>query len=201
MDTATPAPSAIPPRQSGPLNRLARSAWQYVLVSGVLALVLGVLVLCWPGATLLVAGAFFGAYLLVSGIFQIVSAFGTHVSGPMRVLAFISGALGVLLGLLCFRGALQSILLLALWIGIGWLFRGLALTIAALSDPEMPARGWQAFTGIVSVLAGCVLIVSPFDSVAVLTVLGGCMLIGVGVAEIITGFQMRRRAKHLPRDV
>ncbi|MFJ2770747.1 HdeD family acid-resistance protein [Streptomyces sp. NPDC087300] len=213
MHTATPPTPDTPPGPSGPdgpggpdglagpLNRLVRGAWQYVLVSGVLALVMGVLALVWPGATLLVAGAFFGAYLLVGGIFQIVAAFGTHVSGAMRVLAFISGALGILLGLFCFRGAMQSILLLALWIGIGWLFKGITLTIAAVSDPDMPARGWQAVTGIVSVIAGCVLIVSPFDSVAILTVLGGCMLIAVGVAEIVTALQIRRRAKQLPHHV
>src|SRR5438132_149542 len=92
------------PPVEGPLSGLARSAWQTVLTAGIITLVLGVLVLVWPGATLLVAGAFFGAYLLVTGIAQLIAAFGTHVSTAVRVMAFISGALSVLLGLFCFRG-------------------------------------------------------------------------------------------------
>ncbi|MFM9370559.1 HdeD family acid-resistance protein [Streptomyces sp. Da 82-17] len=186
---------ATPP---GPLGMLAKSAWQVVLLAGVASLILGVLVLVWPGASLLAAGVFFGLYLLVSGIFQLVSAFGTHTSAAMRIMAFISGALSILLGLFCFRGPMQSLLLLALWIGIGWLFRGITQTIAALSDPETPARGWQVFLGVVSALAGVVLIVSPFESVAVLTLWGGLWLLVVGVVEIGTAFQVRSRAKHIP---
>ncbi|TGB15854.1 HdeD family acid-resistance protein [Streptomyces sp. MZ04] len=188
-------------RPPGPLGSLAKSAWQVVLLAGVASLILGVLVLVWPGASLWAAGVLFGLYLLVSGIFQLVSAFGTHVSAPMRVMAFISGALSVLLGLFCFRGAMQSILLLALWIGIGWLFRGITQTIAAASDPDMPARGWQVCLGVISALAGIVLIVSPFESVAVLTLVGGVWLLAVGVVEIITAFQIRSRARRIPPGV
>lgn len=197
--TARLRPPEPPPETlKGPLGILAKSAWQAVLFAGIASLVLGVLVLVWPGASLVAAGVLFGLYLLVSGIFQLVSAFGTHVAAAMRVMAFISGALSVLLGLFCFRGAMQSILLLALWIGIGWLFRGITQTVAALSDPDMPARGWQVFLGIVSALAGVVLIVSPFESVAVLTLVGGLWLLVVGMLEIITAFQVRSRAKRIP---
>ncbi|WP_306326103.1 HdeD family acid-resistance protein [Streptomyces venezuelae] len=185
----------IPP---GPLAALAGAAWQALLVAGVAALVLGVLVLVWPGASLFVAGLLFGLFLLFSGVMQLVAAFGTHTTTALRVMAFISGALSILLGLLCFRGATQSILLLALWIGIGWLFRGITETIAAASDPAMPARGWHVFLGIVNALAGVVLIVSPLESAAVLMVLGGIWLVAVGAVEIVTAFQVRSRAKHLP---
>lgn len=157
------------------------------------------MVLVWPGASLRAAGVLFGLYLLFSGVLQLVAAFGTHVATSLRVMAFISGALSILLGLFCFRGAMQSILLLALWIGIGWLFRGITQTLAAASDPGAPARGWQIFLGIVSFLAGIVLIVSPFESVAVLTLVGGCWLLAVGITEIITAFRIRNRAHFIPR--
>ncbi|WP_405881233.1 HdeD family acid-resistance protein [Streptomyces sp. NBC_01136] len=189
-------PSAAP---EGPLHLIARSAWQAVLIAGIAALALGVMVLAWPGASLRVAGVLFGLYLLFSGVLQLVAAFGTHAATSLRVMAFISGALSILLGLFCFRGAMESILLLALWIGISWLFRGITQSLAAASDPSVPARGWQVFLGIVSCLAGIVLIVSPFASVAVLTLVGGCWLLAVGVTEIITAFVIRSRAKHVPR--
>ncbi|MEV5607730.1 HdeD family acid-resistance protein [Streptomyces sp. NPDC052225] len=190
-----------PQRADGPLGRLANAAWQAVLLAGVASLILGVLVLAWPGASLWAAGILFGVYLLVSGVFQLVTAFGTHVTTGLRVMAFISGAVSIMLGLFCFRGATQSILLLALWIGIGWLFRGITQTAAAISDPAMPARGWQVFLGIVSAVAGVVLMVSPFESVAVLTLVGGCWLVAMGVVEIVEAFMLRRHAKDLPSGV
>ncbi|NED93550.1 HdeD family acid-resistance protein, partial [Streptomyces sp. SID11233] len=94
----------------------------------------------------------------------LVAATGTHTDAGMRVLGFVSGALSVLLGLFCFRGATQSVLLLALWIGIGWLFRGLTQVVAALAEPASPARGWQLLLGVLAALAGIVLVVSPFAS-------------------------------------
>lgn len=205
-DTAYDARGAAPPYDSpagepppGPLHLLARAAWQTLLVAGVAALVLGILVLVWPGASLRAAGVLFGLYLLVSGVLQLAAAFGTHRAASLRVLAFISGALAILLGLFCFRGPMQSILLLALWIGIGWLFRGITQTVAAASDPTMPARGWQILLGAITAIAGVVLIVSPFESVTVLTLVGGWWLIAVGVVEIVTA--VRIRSHHIPRSL
>ncbi|MFF0473508.1 HdeD family acid-resistance protein [Streptomyces sp. NPDC004284] len=185
----------VPP---GPVGLLAGFAWQALLIAGLVSLILGVMVLAWPEATLRVVGVLFGLYLLFSGVMQLVAAFGTHATTALRVMAFISGALSILLGLFCFRGATQSTLLLALWIGIGWLFRGITQTVAAASDPAMPARGWQIFLGVVSALAGIVLIVSPLESARVLTVLGGIWLLVVGAVEAITAFMVRSRAKDLP---
>ncbi|MDT9700311.1 HdeD family acid-resistance protein [Streptomyces sp. P17] len=189
------------PPFEGPLHALSQAAWRVVLLTGVASLILGVLVLIWPGSTLRATGVLFGLYLLISGVFQLVAAFGTHKTTSLRVLGFISGALSILLGLFCFRGPMQSLLLLALWIGIGWLIRGITQTVAAVSDPAMPARGWQIFLGIVTFVGGIVLIDSPFESVFVLTVVGGIWLVAVGLVEIVTAIGIRGRAKQVPREV
>ncbi|WP_406124665.1 HdeD family acid-resistance protein [Streptomyces sp. NBC_00989] len=200
-DTRVPRPPHDEQELEGPLFALSKAAWQVVLLTGVASLILGVLVLVWPGASLFAAGILFGVYLLISGVFQLVAAFGTHRATSLRVLAFISGALSIVLGLFCFRGPMQSILLLALWIGIGWLIRGITQTLAAVHDKAMPARGWQIFLGIVTFIAGIVLIDSPFRSVAVLTLVCGIWLVAVGVVEIVTAVRMRSHAKKVPQSL
>lgn len=216
-DTHTPHTAHTPPRPhpshdahsphepeppfEGPVHALSRATWQFVLLTGVASVILGIVVLVWPGPSLLAAGVLFGLYLLVSGVFQLMTAFGTHRTTSLRVLAFISGALSLLLGLVCFRAPLRSILLLALWIGIGWLIRGITQTLAAASDPTMPARGWQALLGVVTFLGGVVLIDSPFESVTVLTVVGGVWLVAVGAVEIVTALRIRGRAQQVPHTV
>jgi uncharacterized membrane protein HdeD (DUF308 family) len=80
-------------------------------------------------------------------------------------------------GFFCFRDKLESILLLALWIGISWLFRGFTLLAAALSFDHLPARGWQVLSGVIIVIGGGVLIISPLDSIAILTLVAGWWLI------------------------
>ncbi|GAY13435.1 HdeD family acid-resistance protein [Mycobacterium sp. shizuoka-1] len=171
--------------------------WKSVLLSGILSLVLGILVLVWPGISILVAAIFFGAYLLVTGISQVFHAFTLHVSAGGRVMLFISGAAALILAVLCFRSIQNSILLLAIWIGIGFIFRGVATAVSAISDPDTPGRGWEIFVGVISLIAGIVVLASPFPSLATLTIVVGIWLVVIGVFEIVASFGIRKAAKNL----
>lgn len=177
----------------GPLHQFARNAWQLLLLVGIVTVALGVIVLVWPGKTLLVAGVLFGIYLVVSGVGYMFAAFGTHAGAVMRVLAFLTGVVSLVLGFFCFRDKFESIMLLALWIGIGWVFRGVTLLAAALSFDHIPARGWQVLSGVIIVIGGGVLIISPIESIAILTLVAGCWLIAIGIMDSISALQVRHR--------
>ncbi|HXY67327.1 MAG TPA: HdeD family acid-resistance protein [Mycobacterium sp.] len=181
--------------------RLLPHLWKSTLVSGILALALGVLVLAWPGETILIAAILFGIYLLVTGFAQVFFAFSLHVSAGGRILLFISGAASLVLAVLCFRhfGEGYAILLLAIWIGVGFIFRGVATSISAISDPTLPGRGWQIFLGVISLLAGIVMIGSPFESLAILTLVVGIWLIVIGAFEIVSSFGVRSASKRVDK--
>ncbi len=185
----------------GPLQQLARSAWQLLLLIGVAAVALGVIVLAWPGKTLFVAGVLFGIYLVVSGIGYMFASFGTHAGVAMRVLTFITGVVSLVLGFFCFREEFEAVWLLAIWIGIGWLFRGMTLLAAALSFDHLPGRGWQALSGLIIVIGGAVMIISPLRSIAILTLVAGCWLIVIGIMDVVSAFQVRSRAKRVAESV
>ena len=169
--------------------------WKSALLSGILAVILGILVLAWPGKTIIVAAIIFGAYLLVTGIAQVVFAFSLHVSAGGRVLLFISGAASMILAVLCFRSLQDSILLLAIWIGVGFIFRGVATAVSAISDPTLPGRWWEIFIGGITLLAGVIVLASPFESIATLTLVVGIWLIVIGVFEAVSAFGIRKAGK------
>jgi uncharacterized membrane protein HdeD (DUF308 family) len=171
--------------------------WKSELLSGVLSVILGTTVLAWPGISILVAAILFGAYLLVTGIAQVVMAFSLHVTAGGRILLFISGAAALILAVLAFRhfGEGYAVLLLAIWIGVGFVFRGVAQTVAAVSDPTLPGRGWQIFVGVISLVAGVVVIASPFESIVTLAIVVGIWLIVIGVFEVVSAFGIRKAAK------
>jgi uncharacterized membrane protein HdeD (DUF308 family) len=171
--------------------------WKSALLSGLLAVILGILVLAWPGETIVVAAIFFGAYLLVTGFAQVFFAFSLHVSAGGRVLLFISGAAALILAVLCFRSLENSILLLAIWVGVGFIFRGTATAVSAISDPTLPGRWWQIFVGGISLVAGVVVLAEPFESVATLTFVIGIWLIVIGVFEVVSSFGIRKAHKGL----
>ncbi|MCX4095387.1 HdeD family acid-resistance protein [Nocardia sp. alder85J] len=183
----------------GPLHSLARSAWQSLLVIGVLSVVVGILALVWPGPTLAVAGVLFGVYLLISGILQLVAAFGPHVSAGWRILSLVSGILSFILAFFAFRDIGASIVLLALWIGISWLFRGITVTAGSIEAPHgLPGRGWSIFYGLMLLIGGIALVVWPIHAIATLTLVAGWWLIFMGIMEVVYAFQVRNGAKAVP---
>ena len=182
-----------------PLPSLLPHLWKSTLVSGILSLILGILVLAWPGMSILAAAVWFGVYLLLIGIAQVVFAFSLHVTAGSRILLFISGAASLILAVLAFRhfGQGYAVLLLAIWIGVAFIFRGVATTVSAISDPTLPGRGWSIFVGVVSLLAGIVVIASPFDSIFTLAVVVGAWFVVIGVIEIVSSFGIRKESKTL----
>jgi uncharacterized membrane protein HdeD (DUF308 family) len=170
--------------------------WNWKLVVGLLTIVLGAIVLAWPGPTILVASTLFGVYLLLSGLAELFMAFTLPRSAATRVMLFISGALSVVLAILSFRhfGDAYAVLLLSLWIGIGFIFQGVTGVAAGIGESELPGRGWYVVAGIITVIAGLVVLVWPFDSIAVLTLAAGICLVIIGITQIVQALQIRKHA-------
>jgi uncharacterized membrane protein HdeD (DUF308 family) len=175
--------------------------WKSILLTGILSVILGAMVLKWPGATIILAAAFFGAYLLVTGISQVFHAFTLQLTGGGRALLFVSGAASLVLAVLCFRHFGDAIWLLALWIGIGFVFRGVAEAASAISDDTTPGRGWQIFLGVITLIAGIIVMAYPISSLATLTLVIGIWLIVLGVFEIIAAFGIRKAGSEVRNAV
>ena len=182
---------------TAPVPSLLPHLWKSALVSGVLSVILGAVILAWPGISILVAAVAFGVYLLITGAAQVVFAFSLHVSAGSRILLFIGGAASLILAVLAFRhfGQGYAVLLLAIWIGIGFIFRGVATTISAISDPVLPGRGWSIFIGVISLLAGIVVLAWPFPSIVTLAIVVGAWFVVIGVFEIVSSFAIRKASK------
>jgi uncharacterized membrane protein HdeD (DUF308 family) len=176
---------------------LGKQLWKGTLVWGVLTIVLGAMVLVWPGPTILVASTILGVYLLISGLAELFSAFTLPRSAAMRVMLFFTGALSLVLAILSFRhiGDAYAVLLLALWIGTGFIFLGISENAVALSERDLPGRGWYVVLGLTSVIAGGIMLVWPFDSILVLTIIAGVSLVVLGLIRVVQAFQIRSDTK------
>ena len=180
-----------------------RHLWKSVLALGVLTLVVGAAVLIWPGQSIVVAGVLFGVYLLASGIAYVVAAFTVYAPPASRVLLFISGALSVILGVFAFRDFNEgaAVWLLALWIGVGFIFQGVSASVLAISLPKLPNRGWYIFVGVLNVIAGVVVLVWPIGSIAVLAIVTGAWLVVIGVIEVVWALSARSTAKKVEQGI
>jgi uncharacterized membrane protein HdeD (DUF308 family) len=173
------------------------------ILSGLFAVVLGVVILAWPQPSLVAAAVLFGAYLVVSGVAQVFLAFSLPASAGSRLLNLISGVASVTLGILAFRhfGEGYAILLLAIWVGVGFIFRGVSVTASAIAVPQFPGRGWAIFFGFIGIIAGYVVLAYPFDSIETLALVVGACLIILGEVEVGSGVGMRRDVKKAENSV
>lgn len=168
--------------------------WGVVLSLGITSLLVGLIAMVWPGKTIVVVAILLAAYLIVSGIFEIVRGFGSGLSGGMRALLFIGGLLSLVLGLLMIRSAFQAVEVLAIFVGIAFLFRGFGSIFQAVESKQ--GRGWNIFGGILMLLGGLVVLEWPGISLATLAwVMGIWMVIG-GIFEIVASFMLRSAAKN-----
>ena len=177
--------------------------WKSTLALGTLTLILGAAVLVWPGQSIVAAAALFGVYLLASGIVQVVAAFTVYAPAASRVLLFVSGALSIILGVFAFRDFNDgsAVWLLTLWIGIGFIFQGVSASALAVSLPEMPDRGWYIFVGVLTVIAGAVVLVWPIASIVALAFIAGAWLVVIGAVEIVWALSARSTAKKVEREI
>jgi uncharacterized membrane protein HdeD (DUF308 family) len=169
--------------------------WGWVLAFGIITLAVGVAALVWPGRTLVVVAVLFGIQLIVTGIFRFAAAFATDdVTGGTRVLLAVLGVLSLIIGLYAVRHILITLLALALLLGIFWVVSGAVELFTALSHRGMQSRGWTATMGILSILAGIVVLVYPSITLLVLAVVLGVWLLVFGAMQIFLAFQVRKLA-------
>jgi uncharacterized membrane protein HdeD (DUF308 family) len=74
------------------------------------------------------------------------------------------------------------------------LLQGISGVAAGIGVRNLPDRGWYIVSGIVSVIAGIVVLVWPFDSIAALTLAAGIWLLVIGISQIMHAFQTRKAA-------
>ena len=113
------------------------------------------------------------------------------------LLLFISGALSLVLGMLACRhfGQGYAVLLLAIWIGVGFIFQGVAESVVVIGHPRLPVTGWHVFLGIIAVIASIVVLAWPFDSIVVLAIVAGAWLVIIGIFQIVWAFRARKTAR------
>jgi uncharacterized membrane protein HdeD (DUF308 family) len=177
------------------LGRLGRH-WGWVLFFGVITVVLGILALAWPGHTLIAIAVVFGVQLVVMGVFRFVASFAfPDLSGGTRVLYALLGVLSLIIGLYALRHVLITIVALALLLGIFWVVNGTTELFTAISQRELPNRGWNIFSGILGIIAGIILLVYPAISVLTLAIVVSIWLIVYGMMLISVASQMRSLAR------
>ncbi|OFE17177.1 hypothetical protein BA895_17085 [Humibacillus sp. DSM 29435] len=161
---------------------------------GAVSIIIGILVLAWPGATLLVVAVLFGIQLIVLGALRIALSSVAPAEPPwLKPLVIVMGVLTVIAGIICLLRPGTSLLVIAIFLAIGWIFEGIAaLAQSVMADRSVGARIFFIISGTISLVAGLVVALFPRDSLELLTRFGGILLVIIGIAEVIAAVMARR---------
>jgi len=171
-------------------DELINSIRTAMIVTSIIGIVLGIVAVVWPSATVLVLAVLFGIALIVAGLFRIYVAFSASMLGTgWRVLTGILGFLVLVMGIIALFSPANAVWFLALFIGIGDL-------VTAFSKTAHAPTWYLILTGVISILAGLVLLIgSSMWALSVLVWVAGIMLI---VISVVTLFNLPKKVSDQP---
>jgi uncharacterized membrane protein HdeD (DUF308 family) len=173
------------------LETLKRHWWVAVL-RGVIAIIFGVIAFTHPlmaAATLVI---FFGAWVLVDGVFRIIGAIGHRATDPDWGWQLFIGILGILIGFLTFHAPAVTALALVIYIAAWVLMIGATeITMAIKLRREIKGEWFLILMGVVSIIFAIMLLWNPLAGAAALIWIIAWYAVIFGVLAIIFGFRLR----------
>ncbi len=162
-------------------------------VGGVIALIVGILILVWPAKTAAVVTAIIAIYAIAGGlVYAGLGIFSKSMGGWARVGHIILGVIFIIAGIIAFLNLGQATVWLAVFlgilVGIMWIVEGV-VAFTALGSAK--SKGWSVFFAIISIIAGIVLLFSPLWGAVVLWWLLGIALVVLGIVQIVRAFTFK----------
>ena len=101
------------------------------VIAGIIGIIAGVVLVAWPGPTLLVLAFFVGAWLAVSGSFHIITSFSRRRELPHWGFTLVLGVIELLLGIWAMRRLEVTLALLITIIGLWAVITGVIYCVLA----------------------------------------------------------------------
>lgn len=178
-------------------NQLKKGASNLRVTLGILGLftaILGLLILIFPAqsgeAAMLIIAGIVTVYAFIAGIGYIGNSIFSKTLRPWaRVGNILLGLLYLLGGVILLINLTAAAAVLAVFIsviiGVLWIIEGI-MVFTALG--ESPSKGWSVFYGIVSIIAGILLILMPLLGLITLWWLVGISMLVLGIVQIVRAF-------------
>jgi uncharacterized membrane protein HdeD (DUF308 family) len=168
-----------------------KSSSTSLILLGILAVIVGIVAIAWPGVTILALVILFAVYAFMAGGLQSARAFTSGSAGPVfghLLLGLIDLAAGVVALVWPAPTAFVLVILVAAWALAG----GFAEFFAGFQSGESAGtRAMFILSGLVSVAFGVLLFARPGVGAVTLALLFGLYSMIYGFSQITAGVQLR----------
>jgi uncharacterized membrane protein HdeD (DUF308 family) len=176
-----------------PVVEAITGSWEIGLLVGITMLVLGIIVAAHPSTSLNVISVLLGIIVLVGGVFRVVRSLAAEDNH--RALTAILGIVMIVVGLILIRHLHLTRLLVALVVGLVFIVQGVVDLLVGFSGEAREGRAFTIVVGVVSLVAGIVVLAVPEGSVTALAVLLGIWFIVLGLLQIVGALVLRHALK------
>ncbi|MCL5036570.1 MAG: HdeD family acid-resistance protein [Chloroflexi bacterium] len=167
--------------------------WWLMLLRGIVAILFGMMVMAWPGVSLVVLVIFFGAYALVDGIFAIIAALTTHGGVGSRLFLVLEGIVGIVIGYFTFVypdiTATVLLILIAVWALVTGIFE---IILASVTWKEFTGKWYLLIGGVASLIFGLIMIINPEAGALVFLWLIGAYAIIFGTLMMVFSIHLKK---------
>jgi uncharacterized membrane protein HdeD (DUF308 family) len=176
---------------------LFRSVRVALAVSGVIALVAGLVLLIWPVKSAVIVTAIFATYLIIGGLVYIgLAIFHNAKGGWSRVGHIVLGLVYIAAGVIAYlnlgAAAATLALVVVIFIGISWIVDGVVSLSLLGSDGS---RVWTLLYALLSIIAGIIVLFSPIIAGLAFWLLLGISLVALGIVQIVRAITLGRDAE------
>ncbi|MEJ1087561.1 DUF308 domain-containing protein [Microbacterium sp. Mu-80] len=176
-----------------------KSVRTFLVISGIIALLAGIVMLVWPMKSAVIVTAIFASYLIIGGLVYVgLGIFSGKGGGWARVGHILLGLLYIVAGVIAFANIATATVTLAIvvaiFIGISWIVDG----VVALSlMGQKTSKVWTLLYALLGIIAGIIVLFSPLYAAAVLWLVLGISLIVLGVVQIIRAITLGKDSREI----
>jgi uncharacterized membrane protein HdeD (DUF308 family) len=168
-----------------------------LIVRGILALIIGIIALAWPGITVLALVIMFAIYAFMGSGLEAMKAFSSAKAGPV-VGHLLLGLVNLGAGIVALVWPGPTALVLVLIVGSWAVVAGVVEIAAAFREGESAGtRAMFILGGLASVAFGVLLFVHPSVGAITLALLFGLFNLITGAWMLVHGLELRRTGKTL----
>ena len=183
------------------VTRQLASNWWALALRGVLSILVGVLALTKPGATLAALVLLIGAYMFVDGVFAIMASLRGMRRGDRWGWMLVEGILGSVAGIIVFRTPATGALVL-LWLVAFWaITHGIAEIAAGIKLRKIIDNEWLLIiAGVLSLALGIYVLMRPGVGLLLLVTWVGVYALFAGILMLMLSFKIRKWSHEHPYE-
>ena len=173
--------------------------WGSFIIRGLIALIIGILVLIWTNIAEQVVVTLIGILIIIAAILSLVLALKSPAGASRSVVLLVVGVLGLLVGIAAILRPWVAAAGLTVIIALLMLFFGfIDLTIAIFHPEYTKHQLLLGFSGALSVILGGLFFFLPaLGAVVLVAVYLGIFAIIYGILSIAVGITVRKEQKNV----